>query len=214
MPFGQCAHLGDARGNLLPEQHAAAAGLGALPDHDLDGVGLAQMVGVHAVARGQHLVDENLRMLALLLGHAAVAGGGRGAGFVAPRPKASFAGPDSEPKLMPAMVIGILSFSGFFAKRSPSTTSVRTLAIALERITADGGAEKQQIVEMGHLSLGAAAANVIDAGRGARWISAIAFSSNVAEPAAACGPSDVPRSSVCPDIVDVEMVELRRSRSA
>jgi hypothetical protein len=42
----------------------------------------------------------------------------------APRPKASLACAESEPKLMPAMVIGILSSSGFFAKRVPSTTSV------------------------------------------------------------------------------------------
>ncbi len=33
----------------------------------------------------------------------------------APRPSASFACADSEPKLMPATVIGILSSIGFFA---------------------------------------------------------------------------------------------------
>ena len=43
---------------------------------------------------------------------------------VAPRPSASFAGADSEPKLMPAMVIGIFSVIGFLAKRVPSVTSV------------------------------------------------------------------------------------------
>ena len=59
---GQRAHLGDALGDLLAEQHAAAAGLGALADDDLDRVGAAQIVGVHAVARGQELVDEDLRM--------------------------------------------------------------------------------------------------------------------------------------------------------
>ncbi len=37
----QGAHLGHAVGDLLAEQHAAAAGLGALTDHDLDGVGAA-----------------------------------------------------------------------------------------------------------------------------------------------------------------------------
>ena len=42
----------------------------------------------------------------------------------APRPSASLAWPDSEPKLMPAIVIGILSRSGFEAKRLPSVTSV------------------------------------------------------------------------------------------
>ena len=48
------AHGGDALGDLLPEQHAAAAGLGALADHDLDRVGAAQVVGIEAVARRQH----------------------------------------------------------------------------------------------------------------------------------------------------------------
>jgi hypothetical protein len=43
---------------------------------------------------------------------------------VAPRPSASLAGPDSAPKLMPAMVIGMSSSIGFFAKRVPSQTSV------------------------------------------------------------------------------------------
>ena len=43
---------------------------------------------------------------------------------LAPRPKASFAGPESAPKLIPAMVTGILSWIGFFAKRAPKVTSV------------------------------------------------------------------------------------------
>ena len=42
----------------------------------------------------------------------------------APRPSASLACADSEPKLMPAMVIGIFSLIGFLAKRVPSVTSV------------------------------------------------------------------------------------------
>ena len=44
--------------------------------------------------------------------------------LVAPRPSASLACADSEPKLMPAMVIGILRWMGFLAKRVPSQTSV------------------------------------------------------------------------------------------
>ena len=44
--------------------------------------------------------------------------------WVAPRPKASLAWAESEPKLMPAMVIGILRWIGFSAKRVPSQTSV------------------------------------------------------------------------------------------
>ena len=43
---------------------------------------------------------------------------------VAPRPSASFAGAESAPKLMPAIVTGIFSSSGFFANRVPRTTSV------------------------------------------------------------------------------------------
>ena len=43
---------------------------------------------------------------------------------VAPRPSASFAGAESAPKLIPAIVIGIFSCSGSVANRSPSTTSV------------------------------------------------------------------------------------------
>jgi hypothetical protein len=43
---------------------------------------------------------------------------------VAPRPSASFAGADSAPKLIPAIVIGMSRRSGADAWRSPSTTSV------------------------------------------------------------------------------------------
>ena len=70
----QVAHLGDAVRDLVAEEHPAAAGLRALPDHDLDRVRAAQVVRVHAVARGEQLVDERLRVLALLVRHAAVAG--------------------------------------------------------------------------------------------------------------------------------------------
>ena len=113
--LGQVAHLGHAVADFLAKQHAAAAGLGALADHDLDRVAAAQVIGVHAVARGQILIDQLVGMAALFRGHAAVACGGRGASQVAPRPNASLAGPDSAPKDMPAMVIGISSSIGFLA---------------------------------------------------------------------------------------------------
>ena len=74
--FGQRAHVRDALGNLLPQQHSAAARLGALPDDDLDRIGLAQLVGLHAVARRQHLIDQRFGMAALFLGHAAIASSG------------------------------------------------------------------------------------------------------------------------------------------
>ncbi len=47
----QRSHLGDAVGNLLTEQHAAATGLGTLANDDLDCVAAAQIPRVHAVAR-------------------------------------------------------------------------------------------------------------------------------------------------------------------
>src|SRR5205807_357469 len=56
--FGQRAHLGDAGADLLPEEDAAAARLGALPDNNLDGVGLAQVVGVEAIAGWEALVHK------------------------------------------------------------------------------------------------------------------------------------------------------------
>ena len=43
---------------------------------------------------------------------------------LAPRPSASFAGAERAPKLIPAIVIGILNSSGFPAKRVPSVTFV------------------------------------------------------------------------------------------
>ncbi len=43
---------------------------------------------------------------------------------LAPRPSASFAGADSAPKLMPAIVTGMSRWSGFFACRAPRITSV------------------------------------------------------------------------------------------
>ena len=46
----------------------------------------------------------------------------------APRPSASLALADSEPKLMPAIVMGIFSSIGFLAWRAPSTTSVPQLS--------------------------------------------------------------------------------------
>ena len=43
---------------------------------------------------------------------------------VAPRPSASLAGPDSAPKLIPAIVIGMSRWIGSRANRVPIVTSV------------------------------------------------------------------------------------------
>src|SRR5438093_5216951 len=76
-PLWQGAHGRDAIGDLVAEQHPAPARLGALADDDLDRVRPPQVVCVQAVARGQHLIYERRRVAALLLGHPAVARGGR-----------------------------------------------------------------------------------------------------------------------------------------
>ena len=82
---------------------------------------------------------------------------------VAPRPSASFAGADSAPKLIPAIVTGIFSSSGFFAKpRAERDVRVAALAVALERVARDARAEEEQVVEVRHLALGAEAADVVD----------------------------------------------------
>ena len=69
----------DAVRDFLSEQHAAAAGFRALTDNDLDCIGAAQILQIHAVAGRQILVDEQFAVAALFIGHAAVTGGCRGA---------------------------------------------------------------------------------------------------------------------------------------
>ncbi len=162
----QVAHLGDAVADLLAQQHAAAAGLGALPDDDFDRVGLAQVIRVHAVARRQVLVDESLRS-------------GRAPRASCRRRRSScwcpsrshrgrappWPGADSAPKLMPAMVIGIFSSIGFFAKRVPSVT----LGVAASRGSPPAGSatcdapRNSRSSKCGHLALGAETADVVDA---------------------------------------------------
>ncbi len=86
---------------------------------------------------------------------------------LAPRPSASLACADSDPKLMPAMVMGILSVTGLRGEaRADGDVGRAALAVAFERIAADRGAEEQQVVEMRQPPLGAATTDVVDAGRG------------------------------------------------
>ena len=206
----QRAHLGDAVGDLLAEQHAAAAGLGALADDDLDGIGLAQIVGVHAVARRQILIDQRLRLAALFRRHAAVAGGRRRAGDrraaaerflgLAGQRAEAHAG-DGDRDLQLDRLLG--------EARAERDVGRALLAIAFERIARDRGAEEQEVVEVRHLALGAAAADVVDAGRGG----AADFRQRVVVEGgglARRGRRVVIRSSVRVRVVDVEVVELAR----
>ena len=160
----QVAHLRDAVGDLLAEQDPAAAGLGALADHDLDRVGAAQVVGVHPVARRQQLVDERLGRRALLGRHAAVAGRRRGAhraraatqrllGRRRQRAEAHAGDRDRDVELERALGVA----------RAEHDVRVAALAIALERIARHARPEQQEVVEVGEAALGAEAADVVDA---------------------------------------------------
>ncbi|EHH09436.1 hypothetical protein MEA186_23890 [Mesorhizobium amorphae CCNWGS0123] len=60
MPFGSVRISATRSEIFLAEQHAAAAGLGALADDHLDRIGPAQIARVHAVARRQILIDQLL----------------------------------------------------------------------------------------------------------------------------------------------------------
>ena len=167
MPGGQRAHGGHPLVHLLAEQHAAAAGLGALPDHDLDRVGLAQVGRVEAVARREHLVDEQRRGLALLGGHAAVAGGGRGAdlgggpperllGRGRQRAEAHAGDGDRDVELERlGAVAGAEHGRGLAA-----------LAVALERVARHRRREEDEVVEGGELAAGAEPADRVLAGLG------------------------------------------------
>ena len=83
---------------------------------------------------------------------------------VAPRPSASFAGADSAPKLMPAIVTGIFSSSGFLREpRAEDDVGGAALAVALERIARDRRAEEEEVVEVREAPLRAEPADVVDA---------------------------------------------------
>ncbi|MPM07838.1 hypothetical protein SDC9_54147 [bioreactor metagenome] len=162
----QVAHARDPLGDLLAQQHAAAAGLGALADHDLDRIGAAQIVGVHPVAARQILIDELLRMAALLVGHAAIARGGRGAGHRRAAAERLLRRARERAEGHPGDRHRDLQLDRLLREaRAEHHAGAAFLAIALERIARHRGAEEQQVVEMRHLPLRTAAADVIDAGR-------------------------------------------------
>ena len=159
----QVAHLRHAVGDLLAQQHPAAARLGALADHDLDRVAAPQVVRVHPVARGEELVDERLGVPALLLGHAAVAGRrrrphrGRAAAerLLGRRGERAEAHPRDRDRDLQAQRLGGEAVA-------EHDVGVAALAVALERIARDARAEEQQVVEVRHAALRAPAADVVD----------------------------------------------------
>ena len=164
--LGQRAHAGDALVDLLAEQHAAAARLGALADDDLDRVGLAQVVGIKPVARGQALVHERLRRLPFFRRHAAVAGGGGRSAFRRGTAKGLLHVGGQRSEAHSRDGDRDLELDRLFRVAGAEHGLGRALlAVTLQRIARNRSGEKDQVVEMGHLSLGAQSANFVKAGR-------------------------------------------------
>ena len=165
--FGQAPHFGDARADLLAEQHAAAAGLRALADDDLDRVGAAEIVRVHSVARRKILVDECRGMPTLLRRHPAIArGGGRSRRRRAapqrllclPRKRTEAHPRNRDRRLEHDRRAGVT--------RAQHHIGPTALAVAFERVARNRCAQKQQIVKARQRALRARAADVVDARRG------------------------------------------------
>ena len=148
----------------MAEEHPAPARLGALPDDHLHGVRLAQVVRVHAVAGGEELVDEDLRVLAFLGRHAAVARRRRRPHLAGPAPERLLGrrrqGAEAHPRdrHRDLQLERLLGEAG-----SKRHVGVAALAVALERIAGDAGAEEEQIVEVRQMPLRPEAADVVDA---------------------------------------------------
>ena len=167
--LGQGPHLGDAVADLLAQQHAAAAGLGPLAEHHLDSIGLPQVVGVHAVARGQKLIDQNPRLFALLRRHSAVAGRGARAHLTSAAAERLFGLRRQRAKAHPRDGYGDVEVDRVFGiARAQHHIGVAALAVAFQRIARHARAQKDQVVKMGHPALGSPAADIVDPGaRGA-----------------------------------------------
>src|SRR5208282_1653485 len=163
-PGRQGPHLGHPLGDLVAEQHAAAARLCPLADDDLDRLAGPQMRGVEAVARGQYLIDEDAGLLAFLLAHPTVAGRRAGAdstrtaaertlGIGAERAEAHAGDRDRDLQL--DRLLGKTSAEGHVCRA--------VLAVAFERVTRDRGAEQHQVVEARQRAQGAEPADSVEA---------------------------------------------------
>ena len=132
----------------MTQQHAAAAGFGALANDDLNRVRLAQIIGVHAVARRQVLIDQLVGMAALFRRHAAIAGGGGGARGSCTAPQGFFRWTGQRPKghardgdrdIQLDRVFGVQAADGH--------VRLAFLAIPFERVARNRRAHEQQVVK-------------------------------------------------------------------
>ena len=164
----QGAHRGHPLGDLLPEQHAAAARLGALADDDLDRVGPPQVVGVEPVPRRQALVHQQAGGGSFLVGHAAVAGGRRRAHRGGRLAERGLGGRRQGAEAHAGDRDGDVELNGLAGEPGAEhRLHVALLPVPLERVPGQRGGEEHQVVEGGHVPLGAPAADLVVAvGRG------------------------------------------------
>ena len=142
-------------------------GFAPWPKHHLDGVGLAEVVGVHPVPRRKVLVHQVLALAAFLGGHAAVAGGGRRADRTGAATQCLLRGPRQRTERHAGDGYRNVEVQRLFGvPGAEHHVGVAAFAVALQWITRHRRAEEQQIVEVGERPLGTPAADVVDAGFG------------------------------------------------
>src|SRR5262249_28998822 len=145
-------------GDLLTHQNAAPAGLGTLPDDDLDGVGAAKVVRVHPIAGGEDLVDQLAGVLALLRKHAAVPGGRAGADRAGAPAERLLGGRRERAEAHPRDRDRDLQVDRLC--REPGAegdVGGAALPVALERVSRDARPEEEEVVEVRDTPLGAEA---------------------------------------------------------
>src|SRR5262249_19026420 len=110
------------------------------------------------------LVDERRRVLALLRRHAAVARRRRGADLGRPPPERLLRRRRQRPEGHACDRDRDLELERLFREtRAERHVRAAALAVPLEWIARDAGAQEEQVVEVRHPALGAEAADVVDA---------------------------------------------------
>ena len=159
------AHLGNAFGDLLAEQHSSPARLCALPHDHLDCIRPAEVIRVHAVSGRQVLVDQGGGMPALLIRHSAVAGCCGRAGLAgAPSQgllricgkRAETHSGDRDRNPEPDRIFGVAGTDRYIRPA--------LFAIALKRIPRHGSPLHQEIIETRNWPLCTESADSIEAG--------------------------------------------------
>ena len=147
--LGQGAHTCHAFGDLLAQQHSATAWFCALAEDHLDRVGLAQVIGVHAVPRRKILVHQVFALPAFLGRHAAVTGGGGRADVACAAAQRLLRGAGQRTERHACD--GHRNIKVQWVFREPiaeNYVGAAPLAVALQRVARHRRAKEQQVVEM------------------------------------------------------------------